>query len=150
MWYRRPPKTGEKLDSRWIGPGKIVAREGENSYEVEIKDGITMKAPRSFLKPYTEPKFEGHAVPLYYHRRTESEIDAAPDEWETEAVIAHRVCKDGHLEFLTKWVGCEKGSETWEPVGNFFHRYGSDLIKYCKEHEIPLDVVEYLSPTPSH
>ena len=50
VWYRRPPKSGDKLDSRWIGPGTVVAREGESSYEIEIKPGVTMKAPRTFLK----------------------------------------------------------------------------------------------------
>ena len=29
VWYRRPPNSGDKLDSRWIGPGKVIAREGE-------------------------------------------------------------------------------------------------------------------------
>ena len=141
-------KIGDKLDSRWIGPGTVVAREGEKSYEIEIKPGVTVKAPRSFLKLYVETKWNGQPTPLYFHKRTEPEIDALPDEWETEAVLTHRMGKNGQLEFLTKWVGCEPGSETWEPVGNFFHRYGSDLIRYCVDHGIPLDVTQYLSPEP--
>jgi hypothetical protein len=50
IWYKRPENSGEKLDSRWIGPGTVKAREGERSYIVEIKPGIEMKAHRSFFE----------------------------------------------------------------------------------------------------
>ena len=36
IWYRRPPNSGDKLDSRWIYPGKVIAREGDKSYEIEL------------------------------------------------------------------------------------------------------------------
>jgi len=39
IWYLRPPDSGNKLDSRWIGPGRVTAREGEHSYVIEIKPG---------------------------------------------------------------------------------------------------------------
>ena len=39
VWYQRPPDSGDKLASRWIGPAKVVAREGENSYKIEVKPG---------------------------------------------------------------------------------------------------------------
>jgi hypothetical protein len=35
------------LDSRWIGPAVVRAREGERSYVIEIKEGVEMKAHRS-------------------------------------------------------------------------------------------------------
>ena len=34
------PDSGNKLDTRWIGPGGVVAREGEGSYQVEINLAI--------------------------------------------------------------------------------------------------------------
>ena len=40
--------SGEKLDSRWIGPGLVKGREGERSYIIEIKSGIEIKSHRSF------------------------------------------------------------------------------------------------------
>ena len=27
IWYYRPPPTGDKLDSKWLGPGVVVRRE---------------------------------------------------------------------------------------------------------------------------
>ena len=52
VWYKRPENSGEKIDSRWIGPGIVKAREGERSYLIEVKPGVDMTAHRSFLKPY--------------------------------------------------------------------------------------------------
>eukprot|EP00667_Euglena_gracilis_P014314 EG_transcript_14814 len=90
VWYRRPEGSGEKLDSRWIGPGIIKAREGERSYVIEIKPGMEMKVHRSFLKEYKEPEVFGEGVPLFFFKRTEKEEEAMPDEWEVEKILNHR------------------------------------------------------------
>ena len=82
VWYKRPEGSGEKLDSRWIGPAIVKSREGDRSYTIEIKPGLEIKAHRSFLKEYHEPEVYGKGIPLYYFRRTEKEDDAMPDEWE--------------------------------------------------------------------
>ena len=72
VWYKRPPNSGVKTDSRWIGPGIVLGREGAESYIIEIAPGHKVCAPRHWLKPYI---FEGQgaALPLFYHRRTEIE-----------------------------------------------------------------------------
>ena len=31
VWYLRPEGSGTKLDTRWIGPGKVTAKVGEHS-----------------------------------------------------------------------------------------------------------------------
>ena len=51
VWYRRPERSGDKLDSRWLGPAVVLRRVGENSYEVQITDSGTIRAHTSFLKP---------------------------------------------------------------------------------------------------
>ena len=53
------------------------------------------------------------------------------------------------LRFLTHWKGFDQSDATWEPVGNFFGKYSSDLVKYCKDHRLKVDVVDYLSPVPT-
>ena len=50
VWYRRPENSGTKLDSRWLGPALVVAREGAHSYQIEVKPGTFIKTHRSFLK----------------------------------------------------------------------------------------------------
>ena len=46
VWYIRPPDAGNKLETRWIGPAQIIAREGEYSYQVKVKPGHSVKAPQ--------------------------------------------------------------------------------------------------------
>ena len=50
LWYQRSADSGDKLASRWIGPAKVVPREGVNSYWIEVKPGYFMASPRGFLK----------------------------------------------------------------------------------------------------
>jgi hypothetical protein len=150
VWYRRPENSGEKLDSRWIGPGVVTNREGDRSYVVEVKPGLEMKAHRSFLKEYIEPEVFGKGRPLYYFRRTEKEEEALPDEWEVDKILKHRLGRDGQWEFLTKWVGCADGEETWEPIGHFIHRYSADFVIYCRNQGLDIDLLHALDIQNSH
>ena len=107
-----------------------------------------MKSHRSFLKPFVEETFMGKPTPLYFHQRTVPDIEAAPDEWEVDKILSHRTTKKGELEFLTKWQGFDVKDATWEPVGNFFHRYSADFIKYIRHHKLPVNIATALSPNP--
>ncbi len=90
----------------------------------------------------------GPPLPLFFHQRTVDDPEAAPDEWVVDQIIKHRWRSDGKPEFLTVWKGFDVSAATWEPAGNFFHRYAFDIIKYCREQGIPLDVTKYLSAAP--
>ena len=57
MWYLRPPDSGDKLSSRWIGPAKVDARKEKNSYQIAVKPGFLMGAHRGALKAYTPDSF---------------------------------------------------------------------------------------------
>ena len=48
VWYLRPPNTGDKLDSRWLGPAKVIERTGTRSYKVEVKHGKIVDSPLVF------------------------------------------------------------------------------------------------------
>ena len=144
VWYHRPPDSGDKLDSRWLGPGLIRAREGERSYVVEIKPGVEIKAHRSALKLYVSDPVGEH-VPLFFHKRTVQDPEAAPDEWIVEKILRHKDV-DGKTMFLTKWQGWE--GTTWEPVNHFFHRYSSDFVSYCQHQNLWTDLLRQISPNP--
>ena len=90
VWYRRPENTGTKLDSRWLGPALVTSREGAHSYTVEIKQGVSLKAHRSYLKRYEEDIFNSHPIPLFYHQRTEVDVEGEIDEWEVDRVLGHK------------------------------------------------------------
>ena len=147
VWYRRPENTGEKTDSRWLGPARIISRKGEFSYEIQMEND-RMDAHRTFLKEYTDDTTNGNPVQLYYHKRTVRDDEAKPGECIVDRILNHRTNAQGKLEFLTLWQGETMEEATWEPPNSFFHRYGVDLIKYCKSKGIPLDVTIYLQDKP--
>ena len=147
VWYRRPERSGDKLDSRWLGPAVIVKRIGEHGYLVKLDVDKNITAHISFLKPYVEDEFSAHPKPLFFHQRTVPDLEATPDEWVVDKVVGYRV-KDGNPEFQVHWEGYDESQITWEPANHFFHRYSSDVIKYCVEKGIPLDVTKFLSPHP--
>ena len=76
--YQRPPDTSDKLASRWIGPAKVVAREGKKSYQIAVKPGFLMGAHRGALKAYTPDKFSDNPIQLFYHRRTPEDPEGLP------------------------------------------------------------------------
>ena len=144
VYYRRPEGSGSKLDSRWLGPAVVVAREGNRSYLVQIREGVTIKAHLSFLKPCTTKIFQGTPVPLFYHQRTVVDPEAQVDEWIVDKILRHRINKQGNIEFLTTWKGYEIKDATWEPVKNFIHRYNSDFLQYCQNKNLTVNITHQL------
>ena len=74
VMYLRPPDSGGKLDTRWLGPAKVVAKRGEHSYDVRLEPGRIVHA--TFLKKHQTDVFSGNPTPLYYHRRTVPETQS--------------------------------------------------------------------------
>jgi hypothetical protein len=148
VWVLRP-KTGaseSKMDSWWIGPVPVRRRTGESSYEVEIRAGVMHMVHTDRLKPFVT----GDKVELFHFEasgRGREEEEALPGEWNVEAILGHRWV-GGKPQFLTKWEGAAPGEETWEPVGNFVHRYSYKLPLYCQKSGLSLDLVEHLSTKP--
>ena len=130
-WYRRPENSGNKLDSRWLGPVEIVTREGKHSYTILVKPGLEIKAHRIFLKPYMEDTYNRDPIPLFYHRRTVVDENAEPDDFEVEEILDHKIGKNGEERYLTHWRGYSKHDATWEPPSSFLHRYSADFVRYC-------------------
>ena len=64
-------------------------------------------------------------------------------------ILKHRIDRNEKFKFLTRWQGTDPDSDTWEPVDNFIHWYSSDLVQYCLKHNLPINIMEYLSPTPT-
>ena len=44
VYYRRPERSGNKLDSRWLGPAIVLDREGESSYLFQLGEGTKIDA----------------------------------------------------------------------------------------------------------
>jgi hypothetical protein len=147
VWYRRPEGSGDKLESRWLGPALVTKRIGHHSYEIQVGERNVLTAPAIFMKPYVEDEFTEKRVPLFQHRRTIADKGALPDEWEVEDIV-DMTYKHGLPHFKVHWKGYEPGDAQWEPANHFFHRYASPVIAYCQKKGVPLDVTQFLSPVP--
>ena len=146
VWVLRP-KSGmaaAKVDTWWVGPVPLVRRTGAASYEVEIQPGVMHSVHTDRLKPFVT----GDKVELFHFGpRTDAKEALELGEWKVDRILGHRFIR-GKPQFLTKWEGAPVGEETWEPVGNFVHRYSYKLPLYCKEKGLRLDMVEHLSSQP--
>ena len=141
VWFQpeRQPGT-DKLEPRWKGPAVVLAREGQNSYVVQLKPGAHHKAHRSQLKHHVEDTYHGQPVPLYYFSGRAPELEAATDEWRTKEIRGHRKGKDGELEFLVLWEEGDPTKPSWHPWRDFVYGVNSDILRYCREKRVPLEV----------
>ena len=149
VWYLRPEGSGTKLDTRWIGPGKITAKVGEHSYEIRITPDSIVAAHATFLKKYQQDVFRGEGIPLYFHQRTVLDSQAQSDEWEVERVLDHRIGPNGKPFYKVLWKGRPEEDASWDPIDHFFHRYSADLAKYCQEKGLDPPVMRFLQTEPT-
>ena len=91
VWYRRPEGSGSKTDARWVRPCLVKKCVGENSYEVEVKEGKVVGAPANFLKPYIEDTSKSKPIPLFYHQRTVVEEHGDAQDFIVESILDHKV-----------------------------------------------------------
>ena len=151
VWVLRPrtsPQTS-KLDSFWMGPAKILARLGESSYNVQVKPTQAVEEHASHLKPYVGDDCTGQPTQLYHFLPSYQPVEVVPGEWNVDVILRHRKGPDGKLEFLTRWENAGPGEETWEPVDSFILRYCYEIVQYCKDKGLKLDLVQHLKPVPS-
>ena len=72
-----------------------------------------MTAIAGDLKRFVEDKYNGNPIPLFYHRRTVIDVEAAPDEGQVERILGHKVSDDGKYWFKVKWEGFPESDATW-------------------------------------
>ena len=151
-WYGTnvPKRSGTKLDSRWLGPCKVVRRVGEHSYEILVDEELVKDAPAIFLKKYKPDFFNSNPRELYFHKRTVVDRETTPQEWVVDKILDHKVDSQGRYKFLTHWEGADEKDATWEPVNHFIHRYNSNWVKYCQEKGLSMDLIPSLSARPMH
>ena len=75
VWYRRPEDTGDKTDTRWIGPCVVKSREGENYYTLEVAPNKILLAHATFMKWCREDFWSGKETELFKYRRSTQRLD---------------------------------------------------------------------------
>ena len=64
--------------------------------------------------------------------RPPSELVEGEEEWEVEAILAHRYFgRQKKLQYLVKWHGYPNSDNTWEPVENL---HADEMIQDYEHH----------------
>ena len=114
VWVLRPRSSNvSKLDTWWVGPVKISARVGMNSYQVCLKPGVLHDVHADQLKPYAGDDVQGEPVKLHHYLSGYRVLETGSDEYDVETILRHRRGKDGKLQFLTQWENCDVSENTW-------------------------------------
>ena len=146
VWWIRPRgQTGDKLETYWVGPCKILGRKSAHTYTIENREGHSVDAHRCQLKEHLEDIHNHQPLALSHFKQAVSDVQVAIDEWEVEEITEHKL-ENGELKFLVKWMNHPQ--KTWEPVGHFFHRYPAEFVRYCSEKGLKPDIVGYLKNHP--
>jgi hypothetical protein len=146
--YRKKKGLSKKLMMAWHGPFRISRLVPPLNVELQNQNGAKFKQlihisriklykgaerPREYLQ--TEPYPEELEPPM------EPELKG---EFEIEDILAHRKRHHG-TEYLIRWKGYEKESDTWEPEENLFH--SKEMLEQYKRRESLLNVSSWESST---
>ena len=113
VWLdRRNIKTtrpAQKIDSRFIGPFKVIRKVSSSAYQLELPDSLCRLHPVfhvSLLKP--AQRISEILIPEL--------IDGEP-EYEVQEIIGKRT-KSKRVQYLVLWKNLTRANATWEPTEN--------------------------------
>ena len=135
VWYRRPEGSGGKMDSRWLGPAEVLARNGENSYEIRTGQNTKITAQASYLKKYWPDTQNEECKPMFYHKRTVQIPEEETTQPQVKRILGRRII-DGEHEFLTQKVGETIDDAVYLKPQDFLGEAGQKLVDFCKENDI--------------
>ena len=136
VWYRRPENTGTKLDTRWVGPCVIMAREGEFSYIIKTNDNSKIKAHRTFLKEYWEDTYNENPKPMFFHQRTVQTTRPKGKPLRVKKILSHTIESDGSYKFLTQREGEDSSLATYMTPNEFLAPATEALLEYCQKNKL--------------
>jgi hypothetical protein len=130
VWVLRPKSVkGNKMETWWIGPAKILQRTGNSSYQVEHKSGEVWDVHMDSLKIYVEDDFMGTSVPLFYHQGTTKSTGLSGESRGVIKIFKHRLNK-GILEFLVERSG--EIEPKWEGVIPLWANFSETTLNYIQ------------------
>jgi hypothetical protein len=137
VWYRRPEGSGNKLDTRWVGPGQVLSRDGDGSYLISTGPNSEISATRSYLKEYREDAFNERPVPLFFHKRTvRFAKEPPPTKLAVQDILDHYIDSEGNYTFLVQRVGEDRSNADTIPASDFLDKIALQLMEYCKKNDL--------------
>ena len=95
VWYRRPEGTATKADTRWVGPGQVLSREGEDSYTISTGPDASISAHRTFPKEYVDDTCNEKQVPMFWHKRTVKVPQEKSTKPRIQGILGHQIDENG-------------------------------------------------------
>ena len=135
VWYRHPHEMSSAQHPIHTGPFEVKRKIGESSWQLWTGQRTFLAHPSS-LKKYWGPVYGGKKTRRAYYKINKNTTSKETNhEWIVEKILNHNK-KGQQVLFLTVWKGFPEEEATWEPIGNFIHRYSSDSVKYAREHKL--------------
>ena len=127
----RTVRTSRKLDSKYLGPFRIVEKINENAYRLQlpnhfkIHDVFNVSLLRKYHAPTMVPR---EIVPTPIPQLADSQ------EYEYEAILDDKMAtapgsKEPTLHYLIKWVGWPNSQSTWQTAAEVQSDYRFETLQ---------------------
>ena len=115
-----PDQQKGKLGARWAGPYQITEEIGENTFRLNLGEGVRMHDVfhTDKFKPYHTQR--NQEFPGRVQSPPPPLIIQGEEHYLVEGIIGKR-CRKGVTQYLVRWKGYGAENDTWEPEINVQH-----------------------------
>jgi hypothetical protein len=121
-----PAGRQNKTAMTWLGPMRVVARDGDSYILQSLIDESRLKRHVSTIKPFVYPD-SGDPAKIAARDRQEYLVDS---------IVEHepKIPTRSTGKFLVHWAGYDSSYDTWEPYDNL--RDNEHFHEYCFDHNL--------------
>ena len=134
VWNLKPSRVGgHKIQTHWVGPCRVLARNGGDSYTITTWDNSEKDVHISQLKPCYDDPVVPEGVPLHYFKPMDRPAPPTPSIAE---VCGHHISNDGTYRFQVTWEGAPEEMTSWLDFGELAAAHETSHLVYCATHGI--------------
>lgn len=114
--------TSAKLRPRYLGRYKILERQGNRNYKLDLPPVSRLHPVFHVSKLRRHTSRDAEEFPLSDSNESNTEQEAPHDsdgeyykvEYEVEKMVKHKKLRNGRTKYLVKWVGYPDDKNTWQ------------------------------------